>query len=224
MHYQSQKSLHATGTSPLLSHPLCFLHSHAYLGLHLALSSPFLIHFLSTHPGLAKNHFSPPCTCQPVEHMHLLCLISTLLSPVSWQLDCLTLSSPPRHFQPAPLTPLSLSHFFIHQLHCRIVCSHFQCSLLYIPLLHHVCQLSLPSSHCSIFKIPTFMTVHLLPQFPLPLHSPSSFLRLVFLIVYHCYGFVCFGKKSFRPDALSARTLPIYLGLGPASGNTGMYS
>ena len=64
------------------------------------------------------------------------------------------------------------------------------------------------------------MTVHLLPQFPLPLYSPSSFLCLVFPIVY-CYGFVCFGKKSFTPDALSATTLPIYLGLGPASGNTG---
>ena len=29
-------------------------------------------------------------------------------------------------------------------------------------------------------------------------------------------------KKSFTLDALSAATLPIYLGLGPASGNTGM--
>ena len=87
---------------------------------------------LSINPSRScQKSFSPPCTCQPLEHMHLLCLISTLLSPVSWQLDCLTLSSPPRHFQPAPLSPLSLSHFFIHQLHCRIVCSHFQCSLLY---------------------------------------------------------------------------------------------
>ena len=35
-------------------------------------SSPRTILFcfdtLSTHPGLAKNHFSPPCCCQPVEH------------------------------------------------------------------------------------------------------------------------------------------------------------
>ena len=63
-------------------------------------------------------------------------------------------------------------HFFFPQLHCRIVCSHLQCSslyslftlfpvgavyLLYIPLLHQVCQLSPPYSHCSYI-----MSVHLL--------------------------------------------------------------
>ena len=36
------------------------------------------------------------------------------------------------------------------------------------------------------------------------------------------YAFVCFGKKSFTPDALPAATLPIYPGLGPASKDTEM--
>ena len=66
-----------------------------------------------------------------MEHTCLLCLVSTLLSPVSWPLVCLTPSSPPRHFQPAPPSPLSLCHFFFHQLRCRIVCIHLQCSSLY---------------------------------------------------------------------------------------------
>ena len=29
---------------------------------------------LSTHPGFAKNHFSPPCSCQPVDNTRLLYL------------------------------------------------------------------------------------------------------------------------------------------------------
>ena len=35
------------------------------------------------------------------------------LPPASWPLVCLTPSSPSGHFQPAPLSPLSLSHFFL---------------------------------------------------------------------------------------------------------------
>ena len=110
---------------------LCFLRPHIHLGPHLELFSPVLIHFLSTHPDLVKNHFSSPYCCQPVEHTRLLCLVSTFLPPISWPLVCLTSSSPSRHFQPGPPSPLSLSHFFFHQLHCKIVCSHLQCSSLY---------------------------------------------------------------------------------------------
>ena len=36
-----------------------------------------------------------------------------------------------RPFQPAPPSALSLSHFFFHQLRCRIFCIHRQCSLFY---------------------------------------------------------------------------------------------
>ena len=58
--------------------------------------------------------------------------------------------------------PLSRFHFFFHQLHCRIVGSHFQYSSfyslsilfsvdtdIYISSIHYVCQLSRPSIYCS---------------------------------------------------------------------------
>ena len=104
--------------------------------------------------------------------MHLLCLISTLLSPVSWQLDCLTLSSPPRHFLLAHhyLYPI----FFIHQLHCRIVCSHFQCSLLY----------SVGTVHLHSFALSC-----------LPAFSPFQSL---FLYLKHPLLWLCISFHSFR--------------------------
>ena len=105
-------------SSPMFSSPTC------PLSLHLELCSPVLIYFLSNHPGLAKNHFSPSCCCQPVQHTCLLYLVFTLLPPVSWSLVCLT---PPRQFQTAPPLPQFFCHFFFHQLYFRIVCSHFQC-------------------------------------------------------------------------------------------------
>ena len=61
----------------------------------------------------------------------LTTLVLTILPPVLWPLVCLTPSLPPRHFQPAPPSPLFLFHFFFHQLQCRIVCSHLQYSSLY---------------------------------------------------------------------------------------------
>ena len=63
--------------------------------------------------------------------MRLLYLGWTLLPPASWPLVCLTPFSPPGHFQPALPSPLPLSHFFFHQLCCKIVCIHLQYSLLY---------------------------------------------------------------------------------------------
>ena len=67
-------------------HPFCKIHNHrSFLFQHVL---PHLLRFLcphvhSTHPGLAKDYFSPPCCCQPVEHTRLLFLVSTLLPPVS---------------------------------------------------------------------------------------------------------------------------------------------
>ena len=55
---------------------------------------------------------------------------------------------------PAPPSPPSLSHFFFHQLRCKIVCSHLQCSSLYslstlfpigIVCLHSFAPSSLPA-------------------------------------------------------------------------------
>ena len=130
---------------------------------------------LSINPSRSyKNYFSPPCYCQPVEHTCLLYFVLNFLPPVSWPLVCLTLSSPPRHFQPAPPSPLSLSHFFFHQLYCRIVCSHLRCSLLYslstlFPVgTVYLCSIMSASSLpfpviVSIFKVPTLISVHLSP-------------------------------------------------------------
>ena len=107
--------------------------------------------------------------------MCLLYLGWTLLLPASWPLVCLTPSLPSRHFQPAPTSPLSLSHFFFHQLHCRTVCSHLQCSLLYslstlFPVgsicLHFLCSIKSASSLplpviVPIYKVPTLTSEHL---------------------------------------------------------------
>ena len=65
--------------------------------------------------------------------MHLLYLGWTHLPPASWPSVCPTPSSPPGHFQPDPPSALSLSHFFFHQLRCKIFYIHLQCSLLYYP-------------------------------------------------------------------------------------------
>ena len=92
--------------------------------------SSFDILFINPSRSSPKSFFSSMLllTC---EHMRLLYLEWTLLLPASWPLVCLTPSSPPGHFQPAPPSALSLSHFFFPQLRCRIFCIHRQCSLLY---------------------------------------------------------------------------------------------
>ena len=90
------------------------------------------IDILSTNPSrfCQKSFFSsmllPTCG-----HTRLLCSVWTLLPLVSWPLICLTPSSPPQYYQSVPSSPLSLSHFFFHQVYCRIVCSHLQCSSFY---------------------------------------------------------------------------------------------
>ena len=66
-----------------------------------------------------------------MNHTRLLCLELTILPPVSWPLVCLIPSLSPRHFQPAPPTSLSLTHFFFHQLCSKIACIHLQCYSLY---------------------------------------------------------------------------------------------
>ena len=48
----------------------------------------------------------------------------------------------------------------------------------------------------------------------------NKFVKMYFYRIDNDYAFVCFGKKSFTPDALPAATLPIYPGLGPASRDT----
>ena len=63
--------------------------------------------------------------------MRLLYIELTILPPVLWPLVYLTPYSTPGHFQPAPPSPLSLSHFFFHQSRCKIVCIHLHCSLFY---------------------------------------------------------------------------------------------
>ena len=117
-----------TSAFPMFPSPTC---PNVHLGQHLEISLPVFIHFLSTHPVLAKIYFSPPCCCQPVEHTRLLCSVLTLLPPVLWPLVCLTPSSPPRNFQTAPSSPISLSHFFFYHLHRTTVCHRLQCSSLY---------------------------------------------------------------------------------------------
>ena len=102
---------------------LCFLCPHVHLGLHLALSPSVLIHFLSIHPDLAKNYFSPPCCCQPNEHKHLLCLVSILFT-----CNFIAISLSDSLFTSKTLSNSSslttvFIPFFYHQLHCKIVCS-----------------------------------------------------------------------------------------------------
>ena len=65
----------------------------------------------------------------------------------------------------------TLSHFFFHQLCCKIICIHLQCSLLYFVFCRHsmstfLCSIksasSLPLSVIvPIFKVPTLMSEHL---------------------------------------------------------------
>ena len=116
--------------------------------------------------------------------MRLLYLGWILLPPASWPSVCLTPSSPPGHSQPAPPSALSLSHFFFHQLRCRIFCIHRQCSLLYYIPFHFVSyrhnmstflrsiisasSLPLPVI-VSIFKVPTLMSERL------PFHASHCF-------------------------------------------------
>ena len=114
--------------------------------------------------------------------MRLLYLGWTHLPPASWPSVCLTPSSLPRHFQPAPPSALSLSHFFFHQLRCRIFCIHLQCSLLYslstlfpvdtmstfLRSIISASSLPLPVI-VPIFKVPTLMSEHL------PFHASRCF-------------------------------------------------
>ena len=128
--------------------------------------------------------------------MRLLYLGWTLLPPTSWPLVCLTPSSPTGHFQPAPPSALSLSHFFFHQLRCRIFCIHCQCSLLYslstlFPVgticlyiflcsIISACSLPLPVI-VPIFKVPTLMSERL------PFHASRCFFTRfspLFLLVF----------------------------------------
>ena len=97
------------------------------------------------------------------EHTHLLCLVLTLLPTISWPLICLTPYLPPRHFQPAPPSPLSLFYFFFHQLRGRIVCSLLQCSPVY--------------SLSTLFPVGTVYLHSFAPSF-LPAFSPFQLLSL----------------------------------------------
>ena len=180
---------------------------------------------------------------------------------------CLTPSSPPGHFQPVPLSPLSLPHFFFHLLRCRIVCIHLQCFSLYflftlfpvgIVCLHSFVPSSLPalSPFQSLFQylrhpplrvsvslstFPAASSLAFLLSFSSCFHyfqQQHSFHRCLavrhlkrslvtrprpsrygFMIITHLY---VFSQRFFKPDALPAATLPIYLGLGPASRDTEM--
>ena len=131
-----------------------------------------------------------------MEHMRLLYLGWTLLPSASWPLVYLTLSSPPGNFQPAPPSALSLSHFFFHQLSCRIFCIHSQCSLLYylstLFSLDTICLHSFASSYLPVlfpFKS-SFQYLRYPPlrassisRFSLLLHSlSSSFSALIFIM------------------------------------------
>ena len=127
--------------------------------------------------------------------MHLLYLGWTHLPLASWSLICLTPSSPLGHFQPAPLTTIPI-HFFFHQLRCKIVCIHLQCSLIYylstlfpvstICLQYFLCSIisasSLPLSVIvPIFKVPTLMSERL------PFHTSCCFftrLSPLFLLLF----------------------------------------
>ena len=126
-----------------------------------------------------------------MEHAHLLCLVPSLLPPVSWPLVCLIPSSPPRHFRPAPP---SLLHFFFHQLRCKIVCSHLQCSSLFSLFtlfpVGTVCLYSFaPSSLPALFR---FQSLFLYLRYP-PLRVSVSFSTvpaassLAFLLSFSSY-------------------------------------
>ena len=87
---------------------------------------------LSINPSRScQKSFFPPMLL-PTCGAYLLTMFS--IDPFTsggWPLFCLTPSSPPRHFQAAPPSTPSLSCFFFHELHCRIVYSHPQCFSLY---------------------------------------------------------------------------------------------
>ena len=126
--------------------------------------------------------------------MRLLYLGWTHLPPASWPSVCLTPSLLPGHFQPAPPSALFLSHFFFHQLRCRIFCIHLQCSLLYSLSCRHNMSTFLRSIISAsflplpvivpIFKVPTLMSEHL------PFHASRCFFTRfppLFLLLFSQY-------------------------------------
>ena len=160
-------------TSSLFSHPLCFLFPHVHLGPHLELSSPVLIHFLSTHPGLPKIIF----------FLHAVVNLWSIRTHI-FRMNCFTSSFMAISLSDTLFTYTTLSTsfslttipipFFFHPLHCKIVCIHLQCSLLYslsalfpvgtICLL--LCSIKSASSLplpviVPIFKVPTLVSEHL---------------------------------------------------------------
>ena len=127
--------------------------------------------------------------------MCLLYLGWTLLLPASWPLVCLTPYSPTRHFQPALPSPLSLSHFFFHQLRCKIFCVHLQCSLLYslstlFPVWHNMSTFLRSILSASFLPLPVIAPIFKVPTLTserFPFHiSRYLFSRLppLFLLLF----------------------------------------
>ena len=100
--------------------------------------------------------------------MRLLYLGWTHFPPALWPLVCLTPSSPPGHFQPAPPSALSLSHFFFHQLRCRIFCILRQCSLPLLPFHFVSCRHNMSTFLRSIISASSLPLLAIVPIFKVP--------------------------------------------------------
>ena len=118
------------------------------------------------------------------------------LPPASWPLVCLTHSSPPGHFQPAPTLRLSLSHFFFHQLRCKIVCVHLQCSLLY--------------SLSTLFPVGTICLHSFAPSYLPALFPFHSFLLIFFyILILNASDFLQGGGHSTMPPLNTVLWTPL---------------
>ena len=172
-----QRQCHRTVTKWIITYySQCFLCPQVHLGPHLELSSSVLIHSINPSKSCQKSLFSS-MLLQTCGGYALTMFSIDPLPPVSWLLVSL---------KPSPST-LSPSHFFFYQFHCRIVCSHIQCFLIYyfstsfpVSTVHlfsfgPLCQSALFSFHSLVlhFTVPRLTTVRLFSPSTVPVSRTS---------------------------------------------------